>query len=425
LKAELKKARSKADQTSITEACLKEKEAENVHLKATNSSLSIDLNKAKVNCNFVFEDKQKAEIKALMACDKEKEPEIVQLKATNGSLSIDLDKAKATAKAMESLETELEKVKCSVTKILNSDLQKKVIRMKEQKEQKAENEALKAELKKARSKADQTSITEACLKEKEAEIIQLKATNSGLSIDLNKAKANCNFVFEDEQKAEIKALMACDKEKEAEIVQLKATNGSLSIDLDKAKATAKAMETLETELEKVKCSVTKILNSDLQKKVNRMKEQQEQKAENEALKAELKKARSKADQTSITEAYLKEKEAEIVPLKATNSGLSIDLNKAKANCNFVFEDKQKAEIRALIACDKEKEAEIVQLKATNGSLSIDLDKAKATCNFVFEDEQKECKCFADLQKIVNRMKELMDLREKEIRLLNDELKNSE
>jgi hypothetical protein len=92
--------------------------------------------------------------------------------------------------------------------------------------QNAENEALKTELKKARSKADQTSITEACLKENEAEIVHLRATNGSLSIDLNKAKAT-------------------------------------------------AMETLETELEKVKCSVTKILNSDLQKKVNRMKEQKE------------------------------------------------------------------------------------------------------------------------------------------------------
>jgi hypothetical protein len=111
---------------------------------------------------------------------------------------------------------------------------------------------------------------------------------------------------------------------------------------------------------------------------------EEQKAENEALKTELKKARSKADQTSITE-----------------------------------------------ACLKEKEAEIVHLKATNGSLSIDLDKAKNTCDIVFEDEQKECKCSvtkilnSDLQKKINRMKELLDLREKEIRLLNDELKNSE
>jgi hypothetical protein len=217
-------------------------------------------------------------------------------------------------------------------------------------DQKAENEALKA-----------------CDKKQGEEIVQLKATNDSLSMDLNKAIATCSLAFRDrrdlkrsttklleEQKAEIEALKACDKEKEAEIVQLKVTNGSLSIDLDKAKAN---------------CN---IFFDD------------EQQAKIEALKAELKKAYSKDDQTSIKE-----------------------------------------------ACLKELEAVIVYLKATNSSLSIELDKAKTTCDIVFEDEQKECKCSvtkilnSDLQKKVNRMKELLDLREKEIRLLNDELKNSE
>jgi hypothetical protein len=73
------------------------------------------------------------------------------------------------------------------------------------------------------------------------------------------------------------------------------------------------------------------------------------------------------------------------------------------------------------AGDKEKEAE---LKLTICHLTTELNNAKSTINIEFED--KECKCSitkilnTDLEKKVEKLKDLLNLREKEIELINSE-----
>jgi hypothetical protein len=336
---------------------------------------------------------QKAENEAL----KPVRSSLPVVQTSTSVLETELEKVKKQNKTLENDKAKFEGQKANLLKAMQK--MKELVEMRAREARGFKNELslklyyTKKEL--AEQKAENENLKYWDTQESTA-FNKLWVTNGSLSIELDMAKANCNFVFEDEQKeqleeqkAEIEALKARLKAKEAEIVKLKATNSSHSIDLDKAKTTCNLVfEDEQKEKEKAENEALKATISLLSIEKVTFKETtkvlEEQKAKNEALKTELKKARSKADQTSIKE-----------------------------------------------ACLKEKEAEIVHLKATNGSLLIDLDNAKNTCDIVFEDEKKECKCSvtkilnSDLQKKVNRMKELLDLREKEIRLLNDELKNSE
>jgi peptidoglycan hydrolase CwlO-like protein len=110
-----------------------------------------------------------------------------------------------------------------------------------------------------------------------------------------------------------KAITAVPEEKKAEIEQLKATIGHLTNELKNAKATIN----IEFEDKECKCSAIKILNADLEKKVDK-------------LRAQLEKA------TYVPE----KKKAEIEQLKATIGHLTNELKNAKATINIEFEDKE-------------------------------------------------------------------------------------
>jgi chaperonin cofactor prefoldin len=112
------------------------------------------------------------------------------------------------------------------------------------------------------------------------------------------------------QKNILKAVL--ERKVEAKIDQLKATIGHLTNELNDAKATIDELGDKEC-----KCSVTKILNADLEKKV-------------EKLRAQLEKA--------ITEP--EEKKAEIVQLKATIGRLTNELKNAKPSINIEFKGKK-------------------------------------------------------------------------------------
>jgi HAMP domain-containing protein len=138
-----------------------------------------------------------------------KKTEIEQLKATIGHLTNELKNSKATngiviekpsltlKRTRAEIELEDKECKCSVIKILNADLEKKV---------------------------DKLEKANTDIEMKKPEIEQLKATISHLANELKNAKATINIEFEDKE---------------------------------------------------CKCSVTKILNADLEKKVDKLKGQLE------------------------------------------------------------------------------------------------------------------------------------------------------
>jgi predicted RNase H-like nuclease (RuvC/YqgF family) len=281
--------------------------------------------------------------------------------------------------------------------------------LKDSEEKKAEIEALKRELQKAHSSSpiDQTMISkedQACDKENEPKVDQLKATIGHLTNELKNAEATMQRLrleIEDKEcKCSITRILDADLEKKvdqlekahidiedkmAEIEHLKATISHLTTELKNAKATID----IEFEDKECKCSLTKILNTDLEKELDKLKSQlekaitdpEEKRAEIEALKSELQRAHSSspADKT--------------MTIKEEHAG------------------------------DKDREAEIAQLKLTIGHLTNELKNSKATINIEFKD--KECKCSVtkilniDLEKKVEKLKDLLNLREKEIRALTE------
>jgi HAMP domain-containing protein len=201
-------------------------------------------------------DKLNVQLEKAITDPEEKKTEIEQLKATIGHLTNELKNAKATI----DIEVEDKESNRSVTMILNADLEKKV-------------DKLRAQLEKAFTDPE----------DKKTEIEQLKATIGRLTNELKYAKATINIEFEDKEcKCSVTKILNADLEKKvdklektntdiemkkAEIEQLKATISHLTTELKNAKATIN----IEFEDKECKCSVTKILNADLEKKVDKLK----------------------------------------------------------------------------------------------------------------------------------------------------------
>jgi chromosome segregation ATPase len=218
-------------------------------------------------------------------------------------------------------ESEILKSELQIKNILNEDLEKKVDKLMAQhekaitdhEEKKAESEVLKSELQKEK-------IFNADLEKKVDKLrAQLEKLKNAIT-DLEGVQVFCHKILNEKANADIEM-------KKAEIKQLKAAIGCLTNELKNAKATIN----IEFEDKECKCSVTKILNADLEKKVDK-------------LRAQLEKANTDPA----------EKKAEIEQLKATISRLTNELKNAKATINIEFEDKEcKCSVTKILNADLE------------------------------------------------------------------------